>query len=63
MHGNNGNQKKSDRVVKGGGSIDVSKLDPRRVDDFTERIKLEEERRKRNESSSSKSGGQSSSRF
>lgn len=56
MHGNKGDQKKSDRVVQGGGRFNIKQLDPNKVDDFRERIKCEEEKRKQNWS-----GGQGSS--
>ncbi|MDR2609253.1 MAG: hypothetical protein LBC06_01505 [Rickettsiales bacterium] len=51
MHSNKGDRKKSDRVVRGGGVVDMSKLDPSKIDDFRERIRREEEERKRNQSS------------
>lgn len=57
MHGNSGNQKKSDNVVQGGGRFNMKQLDQSKVDDFRERIKREEQERKREQSS-----GQVSSR-
>lgn len=48
---NDNKRKYGDNNAPGGGRIDLSKVDPRRVDDFTERIKREEERRKQNQSS------------
>ncbi|MFP3024288.1 MAG: hypothetical protein ACEY3L_06895 [Wolbachia sp.] len=58
MPNDNDNKRKyGDNNAPGGGRIDLSKVDPRRVDDFRERIKREEEERKQNQSS-----GQGSSR-
>ncbi|WP_065095192.1 hypothetical protein [Wolbachia endosymbiont of Nomada panzeri] len=57
MPNDNDNKRKyGDNNAPGGGRIDLSKVDPRRVDDFTERIKREEERRKQNQSSGQGSG-------
>ncbi|WP_065095443.1 MULTISPECIES: hypothetical protein [unclassified Wolbachia] len=53
---NDNKRKYGDNNAPGGGRIDLSKVDPRRVDDFTERIKREEERRKQNQSSGQGSG-------
>lgn len=57
MPNDNDNKRKyGDNNAPGGGRIDLSKVDPRRVDDFRERIKREEERRKQNQSSGQGSG-------
>ncbi|WP_265031946.1 MULTISPECIES: hypothetical protein [unclassified Wolbachia] len=49
-------RKYGDNTAPGGGRIRADAIDPRRVDDFTERIKREEERRKQNQSSGQGSG-------
>ncbi|WP_265027120.1 MULTISPECIES: hypothetical protein [unclassified Wolbachia] len=60
MHGNKGSGSEKRRYGEndppGGGKIDLSKVDPKRIDDFRERIKREEERRKQNQSSGQGSG-------
>ncbi|WP_353289019.1 hypothetical protein [Wolbachia endosymbiont (group A) of Pogonocherus hispidulus] len=57
MHNNNDNKRKyGDSNAPGGGRIDLSKVDPRRVDDFRERIRRKEEEKKQNQSSNQGSG-------
>ncbi|QOD38348.1 hypothetical protein [Candidatus Wolbachia massiliensis] len=61
MHSNTNSdyekRKYGDNTAPGGGRIRASDVDPRRVDDFRERIRRKEEERKRNQSD-----GQGSSR-
>ncbi|WP_419214348.1 hypothetical protein [Wolbachia endosymbiont of Rhagoletis cingulata] len=57
MHGNNGSGKRVfDNTAPGGGRVDLSKIDPKKIDDFRDMIRREEERKK------NQSSGQGSSR-
>ncbi|QJT94340.1 hypothetical protein HGO53_03345 [Wolbachia endosymbiont of Diaphorina citri] len=58
MHGNNDPNKKA--PDSGRVKIDLSKINPKKIDDFRDMIKREQERMKQNQSSSSKSGQGSS---
>ncbi|WP_353275709.1 hypothetical protein [Wolbachia endosymbiont (group A) of Pipizella viduata] len=55
-------KKESSRTVKGGGRIDLSKIDPKYIDDYRDRFKQEdEEKARRNDPSSSMSSCNSQS--
>ncbi|WP_265041755.1 hypothetical protein [Wolbachia endosymbiont (group B) of Melanostoma mellinum] len=57
MHGNNGSGKRVfDNTAPGGGRVDLSKIDPKKIDDFRDMIRREEERKK------NQSSGQGSSK-
>lgn len=57
MHGNNDSGKRVfDNTAPGGGRVDRSKIDPKKIDDFRDMIRREEERKK------NQSSGQGSSR-
>lgn len=57
MPNDNDNKRKyGDNNAPGGGRIRADAIDPRRVDDFRERIRRKEEEKKQNHSSSQGSG-------
>ncbi|QJT94302.1 hypothetical protein HGO53_03130 [Wolbachia endosymbiont of Diaphorina citri] len=57
MHGNNGSDKRVfDNTAPGGGRVDLSKINPKKIDDFRDMIRREEERKK------NQSSGQGSSK-
>ncbi|MCX3065459.1 hypothetical protein [Wolbachia endosymbiont of Drosophila pseudotakahashii] len=63
MHSNNGSGKRQfDNTAPGGGRVDITKLDQKKLENFGERFKREDEGRKRRDESN-KSSGQGSSRF